>query len=195
MRLAQMIRRATIVLAMLSLPPAASGEQTWTLTRFDDDINAIRVKIAAIGNERGAWFKVHATTEEDRIWVTFLLPADDPAGLAPNQPLRWTLGDGQRFSREAVTASLARQSGAPAADLRHAGPGYSTFAIAERNTIGDPAAPLSALRNGQGPLRLSYVLENATRQEAVFTLTGAEAAIGEVIRLFDATAASAPPTP
>lgn len=192
MRLTPMIRRAAIALVLLSRAPSASAEQTWSLTRFYDDINAITVKIAAIGNERGAWLKVHATTAEDKVWITFLPPADDPAGLAPNQPLRWQLGDGRQFSRETVTRTLARQSAEQAADLRHAGPGYSSFVIAESGTIGDPAAPLSALRDGPGPLRLSYALENAPRQEAVFTLRGAEAAIGEIMALFSETSTSAP---
>lgn len=195
MHLSQSTWLAVTAAALLTMASSARAEDAWTLTTFFDDINHITVKIAAVDNADGDRLKVHAPSNDSKVWATFLLPTDTPAAFDASRGLSWEIADGRDFSLDAVTRTIATQCGEPASELHHAGPQYISFVIAEASEIADSASPLAALRDAGGSLRVRYALADNTDHEAVFTLNGANVAIGEVMALVDQASQAQPALP
>ena len=79
-------RLALIVLGV-ALCAGAWAQETWTLSDFYDARNDIRVRIAAVKNAQGDQLKLHAASNESRVWVTFLPATTAPALDATATPV------------------------------------------------------------------------------------------------------------
>ncbi|MBK1619341.1 hypothetical protein CKO42_13010 [Lamprobacter modestohalophilus] len=172
-------RLALIVFGM-ALCAAAWAQEPWTLSDFYDDLNDIRVRIAAVQNAQGDQLKIHAASNESRVWVTFLPSAKAPA-LDSTASLSWWCGDeGQRHSRETLTQLLAERSGERPSSLYHAGAYYVSFVLEHRDGLDAPTGPIAALQACESSLSLAYLDADGGLAETAFELAGAQAAIAEV---------------
>ncbi|MEA3643127.1 MAG: hypothetical protein VBE63_24770 [Lamprobacter sp.] len=150
------------------------------MSDFYDEYNDIRVRIAAVKNAQGDQLKLHAASNESRIWVTFL-PATTAPALDSTANLAWWCGDAeQRLTREAVTHQLAERSGEPPSSLYHAGAHYVSFVLKHADGLDVPTGPIAALQACQGRLSLGYLAADGGFAETSFELEGAAAAIAEV---------------
>ncbi|MCF7978520.1 MAG: hypothetical protein K9L82_10965 [Chromatiaceae bacterium] len=99
--------RLALIVFGLVLCAAAWAQEPWTLSDFYEARNDIRVRIAAVKNAQGDQLKLHAASNESRVWVTFL-PSAKAAALDPSASLSWWCSaDGQHRSRDTVTQQLA----------------------------------------------------------------------------------------
>ena len=172
-------RHLALIVFSLAFCAAAWAEATWTLSDFYDARNDIRVRIAAVKNAQGDQLKLHAASNESRIWTTFLPSAQSPA-LASTASLSWWCADGQRRSRDAVTQTLAQRRGEPPSTLYHAKPQYLSFVLEYAGGLDKPTGPVAALQACEGRVSLEYVAADGRLVETTFALVGAEAAIAEV---------------
>jgi hypothetical protein len=159
---------------------AAWAQEPWTLSDFYDARNDIRVRIAAVKNAQGDQLKIHAASNESRVWVTFLPSATAPA-LDSSASLAWWCDDeGPRRSRNAVTRQLAERSGEPPSSLYHAGKHYVSFVLEHADGLDALTGPIAALQACEGRLRLGYRDADGGLAETAFALAGARATIAEV---------------
>jgi hypothetical protein len=164
----------------VALAAAAWAQEPWTLSDFYDARNDIRVRIAAVKNTQGDQLKIHAASNESRVWVTFLPSATAPA-LDSSASLAWWCDDGgPRRSRDAVTHQLAQRSGEPPSSLYHAGVHYVSFVLEYTDGLDAPASPIAALQACEGRLSLEYLDAEGGFAETTFEFGGAVAAIAEV---------------
>ena len=163
-----------------TLCAATWAQETWTLSDFYDARNDIRVRIAAVKNAQGDQLKLHAASNESRVWATFLPSTTAPA-LDSTASLSWWCGDeGQRLTRDALTHQLAERSGEPPSSLYHAGAHYVSFVLEYADGLDVPTGPIAALQTCEGSVTLEYVAADGRLVETTFALVGAEAAIAEV---------------
>ncbi|MEA1051527.1 hypothetical protein U5801_17185 [Lamprobacter modestohalophilus] len=172
--------RLALIIFGVALCAAACAQEPWTLSDFYDARNEIRVRIAAVQNAQGDQLKLHAASNESRVWVTFLPSATAPA-LDSTASLDWWCRDeGQRRSRDAVTHQLAQRSGEPPSSLYHAGAHYVSFVLEHADGLDAPTAAIAALQACEGRLSLGYLDVDGRLAETAFELGGAAAAIAEV---------------
>ncbi|MBK5938176.1 hypothetical protein CCR96_02585 [Halochromatium roseum] len=172
--------RLALIVFGVTLCAAAWAQQPWTLSDFYDARHDIRVRIAVVKNAQGDQLKLHAASNESRVWVTFLPSAKAPA-LDSSASLAWWWGDGgQRRSREAVTHQLAQRSGEPPSSLYHAGAHYVSFVLEHADGLDAPTSPIAALQACADRLSLGYLDADGRFAETAFELDGAAAAIAEV---------------
>jgi hypothetical protein len=172
--------RLALILFGMALCAAAWAQEPWRLSDFYDARNDIRVRIAAVKNAQGDQLKVHAASNESRVWVTFLPSATAPA-LDSTASLSWWCGDEEQHrSRDTVTHQLAQRSGEPISSLYHAGAHYVSFVLEQADGLDGPTGPIAALQACEGRLRLRYLDANGRLAETAFELEGAAAAIAEV---------------
>lgn len=176
------LRHAALIVLGLTLSFTARAQETWTLSDFYDGRNDVRVRIAAIKNTRGDQVKVHAVSNESRVWVTFL-PSPQSPSLGSMASLSWWCADGPRRSREAVTRTLAQRSGEPPSTLYHAGPHYVSFVLEHSDGLDVPTGPVATLQACEGWLSLGYVDTEGQLCETRFAVDGIETAIGTVIKV------------
>jgi hypothetical protein len=170
---------ALIVLGV-ALCAGAWAQETWTLSDFYDARNDIRVRIAAVKNAQGDQLKLHAASNESRVWVTFL-PATTAPALDATASLAWWCGDaGPRLRRDALTQRLAQRSGEPPSSLYHAGAHYVSFVLEHADGLDAPTGPIAALHACQGRLGLGYLDADGGFAETTFELGGAASVIAEV---------------
>ncbi|WP_150094204.1 hypothetical protein [Thiohalocapsa marina] len=162
---------------------AAQAAETWTLTAFDDDINAATVRIAAVRNAQAYGFKIYAPSHEDRIWATFLLPPDGPETFDQGLDLHWQVSGSEEWSLMAVTDGVASRIGADPAELRHAGPRYVSLVIGHARELHRADTPLRSLLAGE-TLTVRYSAKETGERQMRFSLEGADVAIAEVMALF-----------
>jgi hypothetical protein len=172
--------RLALIVFGVALCVAAWAQESWTLSDFDDARNDTRVRIAAVKNAQGNQLKLHAASNESRVWVTFL-PSARAAALDSSASLSWWCGDeGQRRSRDAVIQQLAQRSGEPPSSLFHAGAHYVSFVLEHADGLDAPTGPIAALHACEGRLSLGYLDADGRFVETAFELEGAAAAIAEV---------------
>ncbi|MBK5929178.1 hypothetical protein CCR82_01165 [Halochromatium salexigens] len=164
----------------LALCATAWAQEPWTLSDFYDARNDIRVRIAAVKNAQGDQLKLHAASNESRVWVTFL-PSAKAAALDSSASLSWWCGDeGQRRSRGAVTHQLAERSGEPPSSLYHADAHYVSFVLEHADGLDALTGPIAALQACEDRLSLGYLDVDGRLAETAFELGGAAATIAEV---------------
>ncbi len=172
--------RLALIVFGVALCAAAWAQEPWMLSDFYDARNDIRVRIAAVRNAQGDQLKLHAASNESRVWATFLPSATAPA-LDSSASLAWWCDDGgPRRSRDAVTHQLAQRSGEPPSTLYHAGAHYVSFVLEYADGLDAPADPIAALQACEGRLSLGYLDADGRFAETAFELGGAAAAIAEV---------------
>ncbi|MFW5724637.1 MAG: hypothetical protein ACOCWF_08750, partial [Halochromatium sp.] len=124
--------------------------------------------------------KLHAASNESRVWATFL-PATTAPALDARARLAWWCGDaGPRLTRNAVTHRLAQRSGEPPSSLYHADAHYVSFVLEYADRLEASTSPLTALQACEGRLSLGYLDADGGFAETQFECGGAAAAIAEV---------------
>ena len=172
--------RLALIVFGLAFCAGAWAQEPWTLSDFDDARTDIRVRIAAVKNAQGDQLKVHAASNESRVWVTFL-PATTAPALEATARLSWWCGDaGQRLTRKAVTHQLAERSGEPPSSLYHSGAHYVSFVLEHVDGLDVPTGPIAALQACKSRLGLGYLAADGGFAETTFELGGAAAAIAAV---------------
>ncbi|NEX18304.1 MAG: hypothetical protein C1943_17295 [Halochromatium sp.] len=176
--------RAPWALALIvfgaALCAPAWAEESWTLSDFYDAHNDIRVRIAAVKTAQGDQLKIHAASNESRVWATFLPSAKAPR-LDPSASLSWWCGtDGRHRSREAVTQQLAERCDEQPSSLYHGGSHYVSFVLEYADGLDAPTGPVAALQACKGSLSLGYLDADGSLTETTVVLRGAQAAIAEV---------------
>lgn len=175
--------RLALIVFGVAFSAAAWAQERWTLSDFYNARNDIRVRIAAVKNAQGDQLKLHAASNESRVWVTFLPSATAPA-LDSSASLAWWCGDeAPRRSREAVTHQLAQRSSEPPSSLYHAGAHYVSFVLEHADGLDAPTGPIAALQACEGRLSLGYLDADGRFAETAFELGGAAAAIAEVVEV------------
>ncbi len=182
------LRLAALAVGLCVLILVVRGGSPWTLIQYFDDINAMHVGIAAVKDPHSAALKVHATTGDSKVWVTFLPPAgmvDTDRGLA------WQVLGASGHGSIAVTDAIARATAKPIHELRHAGPTYSSFVIYDAAAPGSAIGLLDELIAG-GTLILRWPQAGGGDGIARFDLRGSAAAIAQVWALAKTAASNAP---
>ncbi|MEA3640017.1 MAG: hypothetical protein VBE63_08745 [Lamprobacter sp.] len=172
--------RLALIVFGSTLCATSWAQEPWTLSDFYDARHDIRVKIAAVKNAQGDQLKLHAASNESRVWATFL-PSKTAPALDSTARLAWWCGDtGQRLTRDALTHQLAQRSGEPPSSLYHAGAHYVSFVLEHADGLDGTTGQIAALQACKSRLSLGYLAADGRFAETAFALGGAEAAIADV---------------